>query len=198
MKYLPYIVALAALLGCAEQSPQPVVVKLDTTSLSRPAWFTQEIVDSIQAGIDDGDALGDVPIGACVIVGTDTGKAIFVGHNTTLEFADAAGHAEINALTDAMRWAGGADKFRAIPKDSLYVALSFEPCPMCAGAIALWKIPPSHVAFWMEKRPIWRDPERSAVDALRAGWIVTGDDSLQLSAFCRRASYRNGYPMDCD
>ena len=71
-------------------------------------------------------AEGDVPVG-CVIV--RDGEIIGQGRNRREENGDATAHAELEAIRDACRRAGGWRLHRC----TMYVTL--EPCPMCAGGI---------------------------------------------------------------
>jgi len=71
-------------------------------------------------------ALDEVPVG-CVIV--RRGEIIATAHNTRETGKCALDHAEISAIRDACRKAGGW----RLNDTTLYVTL--EPCPMCAGAI---------------------------------------------------------------
>ncbi len=70
--------------------------------------------------------LDEVPVGA-VIVKDDT--VISRGHNTRETENSPLGHAEINAILDAVKVLGT----RRLNDCTLYVTL--EPCPMCAGTI---------------------------------------------------------------
>ena len=70
--------------------------------------------------------LDEVPVG-CVIV--RRGEIIATAHNTRETGKCALDHAEISAIRDACRTAGGW----RLNDTTLYVTL--EPCPMCAGAI---------------------------------------------------------------
>ena len=70
--------------------------------------------------------LDEVPVG-CVIV--RRGEIIATAHNTRETGKCALDHAEITAIRDACRTAGGW----RLSDTTLYVTL--EPCPMCAGAI---------------------------------------------------------------
>ena len=70
-------------------------------------------------------AEGEIPVG-CVIAGAD-GKTVFEGKNAVEAARDHTRHAEMMAMCKAGR--------RALDGATLYVTL--EPCPMCAGAIAL-------------------------------------------------------------
>jgi tRNA(adenine34) deaminase len=74
----------------------------------------------------------EVPIGA-VIVHND--RVIASAHNQREQLRDPTAHAEMIAITQA---AGALDSWR-LEDCTLYVTL--EPCPMCAGAIVLARIP---------------------------------------------------------
>ncbi len=74
----------------------------------------------------------EVPVGALVI---HEGKVIGKGYNQTEMLQDPTAHAEMIALTAA----AGHLKSRRLEGCTLYVTL--EPCPMCAGAIVLSRIP---------------------------------------------------------
>ena len=187
------IVILCALIGC-NTHPIP----LPRTALAaRPIWLTPSMVDSVRSAMERGEKAGEVPVGACISIGTDTGRVIVTGYNTTQSKGDAAGHAEINALTKAIAALGGVSRFSAIHRDSIFLVTSFEPCPMCAGAMAMWKITPSHTAVFLPKLPEWKMPELEAVQQLRDGWILTGDDTLQLEFFCHRVGFREAFPQKC-
>ena len=73
-------------------------------------------------------ALGEVPIG-CVIVYED--KIIGRGYNRRMVDHSALAHAEIAAIKKACKRMGDW----RLEECELYVTL--EPCPMCAGAIAM-------------------------------------------------------------
>ena len=70
----------------------------------------------------------DVPIGAVIV---REGEVVAAAHNERELRQDPTAHAEIIALRDAARLAGG---WRVLDA-ALYVTL--EPCAMCAGAIVL-------------------------------------------------------------
>jgi tRNA(adenine34) deaminase len=77
-------------------------------------------------------AEGEVPIG-CVIVRGD--RVIASAHNQREQLHDPTAHAEMIAITQA---AESLSNWR-LEGCTLYVTL--EPCPMCAGAIVLARIP---------------------------------------------------------
>lgn len=75
---------------------------------------------------------GEVPVG-CVIV--QENQVIGRGHNQREMLQDPTAHAEVLAITAA---AASIGSWR-LENTRLYVTL--EPCPMCAGAIILARIP---------------------------------------------------------
>ena len=78
------------------------------------------------------DEHGDVPIGAVVAAGDEIlGEA---GNERELR-SDPTAHAELLAMREAAAALGGW----RLPGTVLYVTL--EPCAMCAGAIALARVP---------------------------------------------------------
>lgn len=91
----------------------------------------------------------DVPIGAVVV---RDGEVIGLGHNERELRADPTAHAELIALRDAARAVGSWRILDSV----LYVTL--EPCPMCAGAIVLARVP--RVVFGA------RDPKAGAAGSV--------------------------------
>ena len=77
-------------------------------------------------------ANGDVPVGAVIV---HDGRIIGRGHNQRELMQDPTAHAEMIALTAAS--ASLENKF--LKDCTLYVTM--EPCPMCASAIVLSRIP---------------------------------------------------------
>ncbi len=73
-----------------------------------------------------GAALGEVPVGAVVVV---DGQIVGEGFNQPITSADPTAHAEVVALRAAAKQVGN---YR-LPGATLYVTL--EPCTMCAGAL---------------------------------------------------------------
>jgi tRNA(adenine34) deaminase len=73
-------------------------------------------------------ALDEVPVG-CVILHIPTDKIIGRGHNRRESDADPTAHAEILALREA---AAALGTWRL---GECAMAVTLEPCPMCAGAI---------------------------------------------------------------
>lgn len=77
-------------------------------------------------------AAGDVPIGAVMVC---AGALIGQAHNQMERLKDPTAHAEMIAITQA---AAAVGDWR-LTDTTLYVTK--EPCPMCAGAITLARIP---------------------------------------------------------
>lgn len=71
-------------------------------------------------------AIGEVPIGAVIYRGEEV---LAEAHNRREIDADPTAHAEILALRDAARRVG------AWRLDGCSIAVTLEPCPMCAGAL---------------------------------------------------------------
>src|SRR3954467_6800175 len=81
-------------------------------------------------------ALGhdEVPIGA-VIYHTPTNRILAESHNRRILDADPSAHAEILAIRQAAQTLGD---WRL---EDTILAVTLEPCPMCAGAIVNARIP---------------------------------------------------------
>ncbi|MCC7502339.1 MAG: nucleoside deaminase [Flavobacteriales bacterium] len=95
------------------------------------------------AQVQDLGALGvaaigslDVPVAALLVY---RGEVIGRGYNTVLRDGNAGGHAEINAISDAMRMMGTV-AFDGLDREDLVLITTFEPCAMCRGAIIEYRI----------------------------------------------------------
>ena len=86
---------------------------------------------------------GDIPIGAVIV--TDQGEVIARAGNSREQRKDPTAHAEILAL----RAAGAKLNNWRILNSTMYVTL--EPCPMCAGAITMSRIPRLVIGAWNEE-----------------------------------------------
>jgi tRNA(adenine34) deaminase len=93
--------------------------------------------------------LDEVPVGAVVVC---QGRPISMAHNLRQNDGDPVAHAEILAIQAAARHLGDWRLIDTV----LYVTL--EPCPMCAGAILLARIPRLVYAA--------ADPKSGAVESL--------------------------------
>ncbi len=86
---------------------------------------------------------GDIPIGAVIV--TDQGEVIARAGNSREQLKDPTAHAEILALREA----GSKLNDWRILNSTMYVTL--EPCPMCAGAITMSRIPRLVIGAWNEE-----------------------------------------------
>ena len=77
-------------------------------------------------------AHGDVPVGAVVIL---DGVVVARRHNEREATNDPTAHAEVLALRDA------ASRVGSWRLDGATLVVTLEPCPMCAGAIVLARLP---------------------------------------------------------
>jgi tRNA(adenine34) deaminase len=98
---------------------------------------------------------GEVPIGAIVVHHDGEGgpgRVIAAAHNQREQLRDPTAHAEMIAITQAAEALGSW----RLSDCTLYVTL--EPCPMCAGAVVLARLP----------RLVYgaADPKAGAVDTL--------------------------------
>jgi tRNA(adenine34) deaminase len=105
----------------------------------------------------------EVPIGA-VIVSLDQG-VIARAHNQREQLTDPTAHAEMIAITQAAQ----ALRSWRLENCALYVTL--EPCPMCAGAIVLARLP--LIVYGAS------DPKAGACDTL---YQITSDPRLNHRA----------------
>jgi creatinine deaminase len=90
-----------------------------------------EFLAAAIAEAEAGLAEGGIPIGSVVV---HNGKIIGRGHNRRVQTGSAVLHGEMDALENAGRLPA-----RVYAGSVLYTTLS--PCPMCSGAILLYKIP---------------------------------------------------------
>jgi tRNA(adenine34) deaminase len=120
---------------------------------------------------------GDIPIGAVIV--TDQGEVIARAGNSREQLKDPTAHAEILAL----RAAGLKLNDWRILNSTMYVTL--EPCPMCAGAITMARIPRLVIGAWNEEYgavgsrwDLVRDPRMNHQVEVIPG--VLEDESAQL------------------
>jgi tRNA(adenine34) deaminase len=92
----------------------------------------QRLMRSALELAEDAAEHGDVPIGAVVARGPEVLGA--AGNERELR-SDPTAHAEVLAMREAAERLGGW----RLPDTTIYVTL--EPCAMCAGAIALARVP---------------------------------------------------------
>ncbi|WP_444439656.1 tRNA adenosine(34) deaminase TadA [Pseudomonas sp. A6] len=86
----------------------------------------REFMREAMALAEQGAALGEVPVGAVLVL---EGQVIGRGFNQPITAHDPSAHAEMIAIREA---AAAAGNYR-LPGSTLYVTL--EPCSMCAGLL---------------------------------------------------------------
>ena len=89
--------------------------------------FLQAALDEAKKGL----AAGGIPIGSVLVC---DGWIIGRGHNQRVQRGSVIHHGEMNALENAGRLPA-----KVYERCTIYTTLS--PCPMCSGAIKLYKIP---------------------------------------------------------
>lgn len=89
--------------------------------------FLQAALEEARKGL----AEGGIPIGSVIV---RNGEIIGRGHNKRIQQGSTVLHGEMDALENAGRLAPSVYR-----ECTLYTTLS--PCPMCSGAILLYKIP---------------------------------------------------------
>ena len=89
--------------------------------------FLAAAIAESEAGLSE----GGIPIGSVLV---HDGRIIGQGHNRRVQKGSAILHGEMDALEQA-----GRRPARVYAESVLYTTLS--PCPMCSGAILLYKIP---------------------------------------------------------
>lgn len=89
--------------------------------------FMKEAIKEAEKGY----AVGGIPIGSVLVY---EGKIISRGHNQRVQNSSAIHHGEMNCLENVGRLPA-----HVYQNSVLYTTLS--PCPMCSGAIRLYKIP---------------------------------------------------------
>ncbi|MBB5154099.1 nucleoside deaminase [Saccharopolyspora phatthalungensis] len=119
-----------------------------------------ELVRAALRAAAEAPSTGDVPIGAIVV--DQDGRILAQAHNRREELQDPTAHAEILALRAAAAVHG--DGWRL---EGCTLAVTVEPCTMCAGALVLARV--ARVVFG-----VW-EPRTGAVGSL---WDVVRDRRL--------------------
>ena len=131
--------------------------------------FLQSAIEEARKSLNE----GGVPIGSVLVC---DGEIIGRGHNQRVQHGSVIHHAEMNCLENA-----GRQRASVYARCQLYSTLS--PCPMCSGAILLYRIP--HVIIG--ENVTFRGPE----EHLRANGtrvdVVQEEDCIELMRdFIRR------------
>ncbi|WP_309396555.1 nucleoside deaminase [Cerasicoccus maritimus] len=95
----------------------------------------QPFLDAAIAEAQQGLAEGGIPIGSVLVLNTEDGpKIVGRGHNQRVQQGSAIRHGEMDALENAGR-------LTAKDYQNSFIVTTLSPCPMCTGAILLYKIP---------------------------------------------------------
>ena len=145
-----------------------ITLPYDQSAYDDVFWMEKALVLAQQA-----TEKGEVPVGAVVI---KEGKLVAAAHNLREQSGNPVAHAEILAIQSAAEIIGNW----RLTETTLYVTL--EPCPMCAGAIILARIP--RVVFGAT------DPKSGAAGSL---YNIVQDERLNhqvelLSGVCAEES----------
>lgn len=116
-------------------------------------------------------AVGEVPVGAVVYRGDEV---LATAHNMREHWADPTAHAELIALREA------AKKIGTWRLDGCRLAVTLEPCPMCAGALVNSRL--DAVVFGIT------DPNMGCVQSLH--------QLLDTAAFNHRVAWHGGVLAD--
>lgn len=125
----------------------------------------------------------DVPVGALLIYHD---SILSSGRNTVLRDSNASGHAEINAISNAIRKIGFKN-FSKLDRNDLVLMSTFEPCLMCKGAMMEYGI--KHIYFIKGKGiSHWL---KNDLKEFRYEWNKrqTGEEEIQDSLFNRHPAY---------
>jgi tRNA(Arg) A34 adenosine deaminase TadA len=131
--------------------------------------WTQQI---LREGGESALESGDLPAAAVLVYGREI---IGRGFVTVRRDKAAGGHAEINAISDALRNVG-FERFWKMRRDSLAIITTLEPCPMCRGAIVQYNI--RLVRILKEKNPFTLMGEDLRLYRYYWDRIYTGPDEL--------------------
>jgi tRNA(Arg) A34 adenosine deaminase TadA len=143
-----------------------------------------KVLERLEALGDSALISSDVPVAAMLLYGQ---TVLGSGYNTVKRDGNAGGHAEINAISSALR-AIGERRFAHLDRDSLLLVTSLEPCAMCRGAIVGYNI--RNVEILKMKPPL--DLVREDLRVLRYYWrrSAKGPAAVQDSLFRRHPDYR--------
>ena len=158
-----------------------VVILLIFSPLSgrwnQPAELSPYLTDTLAKLGAQAAERGDVPV-ASILIYDDL--IVGSGANDVIDANKAGGHAEINAISAALN-VFGYKKFMKLDRKRLRLITTFEPCPMCRGAIAEYQIHDIRVLKYKSLHTHWYDWSQT----LRAYFNSTPIDAgnLQDSLF---------------
>ncbi len=149
--------------------------------------------DLIRVALDAASAVGprDVPIGA-VVFGPD-GTELARAANAREELGDPTAHAEILALRAAARVLGDGWRLEGVT-----LAVTVEPCTMCAGALVMARVARVVFGAWEPKTgavgSLWdvvRDRRLTHRPEVRGG-VLADECAAPLEAFFARQRLADG------
>jgi tRNA(adenine34) deaminase len=123
---------------CTDYTANPTLANRMSHDLSQAGSQHDEFMRRALREAEAAQAEEEVPIGAIIVYddpACDSPRVIAAAHNQREQLRDPTAHAEMIAITQA---AQALNNWR-LERCTLYVTL--EPCPMCAGAIVLARIP---------------------------------------------------------
>lgn len=163
--------------------------------ITLPLWhqrstgpITPELMQRIEMLGDSALRQGDVPVAAILLY---DGRVVADGFNSVVATGNIAAHAEILALNHFIGRIG-LDSFRKLDHQRLELVSSWEPCPMCAAALAGQGIVQVTA---LRKKPLrlrWQQ-ERARWNLLRKMRFLR-EDTLQLQLFRRHPDFRKQDP----
>ena len=125
-------------MSCIDCTVKPEFEMAMAHNLSAAAPSHEEFMRQALREAEAALAEDEVPIGAIIVYDdarTNSPRVIAAAHNQREQLRDPTAHAEMIAITQA---AQALSNWR-LEHCTLYVTL--EPCPMCAGAIVLARMP---------------------------------------------------------
>jgi tRNA(Arg) A34 adenosine deaminase TadA len=119
------------LLACLLFLLKPLLYRFHSEKTLPPSQL-QMLVENASQSL----ASNDVPVGSLLIYND---SILSTGFNTVYRDSNAGGHAEINAISNAIRKIG-FEAFSKLDRKKLVLVSTFEPCMMCQGAIIEYNI----------------------------------------------------------
>ncbi|MDP3972540.1 MAG: tRNA adenosine(34) deaminase TadA [Candidatus Nanopelagicales bacterium] len=152
---------------------------------------------ALSAACSDSDEFGDVPVGAVVL--DSSGVVLASARNRREQDHDPTAHAEILALREA---AVGNRDWRL---SDCTLAVTLEPCPMCAGAIVLARVSRLVIGTFDQKAgavgSVWdlvRDPRQNHRPEVITGVLADECSELLRSFFSRQRAGGSTYRSASD
>lgn len=143
--------------------------------------------EAMAAALDEARAAeiaGEVPVGAVVV---HAGRIVVRAQNRMRRDGDATSHAELLALREAALVLGD------VGLRSATLAVTLEPCAMCAGAIVLARVERLLFGAWDDKAgmcgsvgDIVRHPRLNHQPAVQGGILAVESSRILREFFSRR------------